>query len=135
MATFKRDYTVEWGDCDDAGIVFYPNFFYWFDCTFQAMVRSVGLNQREVQARFKAITPLVDVGATFRSPVTYDDVITVHADIEEWAEKRIRIVYNVKCGDRLVATGFEKRAWAVHTPDGGIKGAPIPEEYKAYFQQ
>tara|TARA_R100001143_G_scaffold63286_1_gene69337 strand:- start:3288 stop:3695 length:408 start_codon:yes stop_codon:yes gene_type:complete len=135
MTTFKRDFTVEWGDCDDAGIVFYPNFFYWFDSTFQAMVRSVGLNQREVRSRFGAVTPLVDVGATFKSPVTYDDVITIYAEVEEWAERRFRIAYTVKCGERLVATGFEKRAWAVYTPEGGIKGASVAPEFKAYFQK
>ena len=124
MTTFKRDFTVEWGDCDDAGIVFYPNFFYWFDSTFQAMVRSVGLNQREVRSRFGAVTPLVDVGATFKSPVTYDDVITVHAEVEEWAERRFRIAYTVKCGERLVATGFEKRAWAVYTPKVVLRALP-----------
>ena len=38
---------VEWGDCDEAGIVCYPNYFYWLDCTFQRWLRSVGLSQRE----------------------------------------------------------------------------------------
>ncbi len=31
--------TVEWGDCDETGIVFYPNYFCWFDCGFQRLLR------------------------------------------------------------------------------------------------
>jgi 4-hydroxybenzoyl-CoA thioesterase len=29
--TFRRQLTVEWGDCDPAGIVFNPRFFEYFD--------------------------------------------------------------------------------------------------------
>jgi acyl-CoA thioesterase FadM len=37
---FHYDVTVAWGDCDEAGIVFYPNDFYWFDSAFQALLRA-----------------------------------------------------------------------------------------------
>lgn len=131
MSQFKRELTIEWGDCDDAGIVFYPNFFYWFDCTYHAFLRSVGLNLRDLKTRYSAVTPLVDVGAKFRSPVTYGDLIVIEAEVSEWAEKRMRFEYTVKCGDRLVATGHELRAWAVEDEEGRLRGGVIPEEFKA----
>jgi len=132
---FERSLTVEWGDCDEAGIVFYPNYFYWFDCTYQGMLRSVGLSQRELRSRYGAVTPLVDVGATFRSPVRYDDVIVMTAELDEWAERRLRVRYTAHCGERVVATGFELRAWTVLLGDGALKGKPIPEDFKALFSQ
>lgn len=134
MSQFERSFTVEWGDCDDAGIVFYPNFFYWFDSTYHGLCRSKGLSQREIRSRFNGVTPLVDVGSVFRSPITYDDVITVKAEITEWAERRFKVSYTVMCGDRLVATGHELRAWALLTgQEGRIKGGVIPDEFKAFF--
>jgi len=133
MSLFERSLTVEWGDCDDAGIVFYPNFFYWYDSTYQGLCRSRDLSQRKIRERFNACTPLVDVGSVFRSPVSYDDVITIEADIVEWAERRFKVGYTVKCGERLVATGYELRAWAKFVDEGRLKGAPIPEEFKATF--
>ena len=133
MSLFERSLTVEWGDCDDAGIVFYPNFFYWYDSTYQGLCRSRDLSQRKIRERFNACTPLVDVGSVFRSPVSYDDVITIEADIVEWAERRFKVGYTVKCGERLVATGYEMRAWAQFGDEGRLKGAPIPEEFKATF--
>lgn len=132
MEHFKRDLTIEWGNCDEAGIVFYPNFFHWFDSTYQGLLRSKGLSQRKIRAQFGTVTPLVDCGATFRSPVTYDDVITIAAEIE-WVERRMRVNYTVTCGERLVATGFELRAWAQVVGEGRLKGAPIPDEFKAFF--
>jgi len=37
-------FTIEWCDCDKAGIVFYPTYFYWLDGTFQQWLRTVGLS-------------------------------------------------------------------------------------------
>lgn len=129
MSLFATEFPVEWGDCDEAGIVFYPNYFYWLDCTFQRLLRSRGLGQRQNQAEFGAVTPLVDVGLRFRAPVRYDDTIGIEADISLWEEKRFRVDYRIKCGAKLVAEGYEMRAWAVLTQDG-LRGAPIAEEFK-----
>jgi YbgC/YbaW family acyl-CoA thioester hydrolase len=134
MAEYERSLTIEWGDCDEAGIVFYPTYFYWFDCTWQGMLRSKGLSQRTLRDAYGAITPLVDVGANFRSPVSYDDVITISAKLELSAAARLRIAYRVRCGDRHIASGHELRAWAVVRPDGSLKGASVPPEFIALFE-
>jgi len=135
MSQYKHDLTIVWGDCDEAGIVFYPNFFYWFDSAYQGFLRSKGLSLRDLQSRYQAVTPLVDVGANFRSPITYEDVVTIEAEIGEWAERRLRLNYTVKCGERLVATGHELRAWAQVVGPGRLKGAAIPEEFKALLSR
>lgn len=128
---FETTYTVEWGDCDEAGIVFYPNYFYWLDCTFQRLLRSKGLSQRDIRDRFQAVTPLMDAGCNFRGPVAYDDVLTVTATISEWGEKRFRIDYAFSKNGKPVVNGHELRAWASRGPDGRIKSAPIDPAFKA----
>jgi 4-hydroxybenzoyl-CoA thioesterase len=40
--TFKTDVTVSFGHCDPAEIVFYPNFFRWFDAAFHSFLESSG---------------------------------------------------------------------------------------------
>jgi YbgC/YbaW family acyl-CoA thioester hydrolase len=109
---FNDQFTIEWGDCDEAGIVFYPNYFYWFDCTFQRFLRARGLSQRELKKRFGGVTPLVQVGADFTAPARYDDVVATQARIESWDERRFRVAYQFTVGERPVAHGFEVRAWA-----------------------
>jgi YbgC/YbaW family acyl-CoA thioester hydrolase len=133
MNMFKRELSIVWGDCDDAGIVFYPNFFIWIDGTYHLYLRSLGLDMRVLKSRFNAVTPLMDAGCKFRSPVTYGDDIQIEAKVAEWGEKRLRLDYVITCGERLVATGHELRAWAEYQEGGGIRGALVPEEFKALF--
>ena len=127
---FETAFTIEWGDCDEAGIVFYPNYFYWFDCTYQRWLRKHGLSQRELKRRFNGVTPLVNVGAQFVGPGRYDDELVIRAEVAEWEERRFRIDYKLWVGNAQIASGFEQRAWASITDTGALRGASVPQEFK-----
>ena len=63
--------TIEWGDCDSAGIVFYPNYFRWFDASFHHLLRANGLDPRVLTERYGIIgTPIADAGARFVRPAS-----------------------------------------------------------------
>jgi YbgC/YbaW family acyl-CoA thioester hydrolase len=133
-ATHVSPVTVEWGDCDEAGIVFYPNYFYWFDCAFQQLLRTKELNQKKLRLRFHAVTPLVECNARFRRPASYDDNLSVTATIDSWELKRFRIYYSVTRDGEVVAEGYEVRAWAALQPDGTLRGGPVAPEFKQLFE-
>jgi YbgC/YbaW family acyl-CoA thioester hydrolase len=128
---FTTSITVEWGDCDEAGIVFYPNYFYWIDCTFQRFLRARGLSQRVLRERFDAVTPLVDVGAKFMRPCRYDDELNISAEVETWGARRFRLRYTFTMGEQIVVTGYEERAWARLDATGRLAGHDIDPAFKA----
>ena len=128
------EFTVEFGDCDEAGIVHYPKYFYWFDCAFHRLLRARGLNQRELRRRFGAVTPIVDAGAKFRAPAAYDAVITAQTAVGDWQERRFKVSYRLDVAGRTIAEGHEVRAWALFQPDGGIRGGPVAPEFRALLE-
>ena len=132
--TYHSAVTVEWGDCDEAGIVFYPNYFYWFDCGFQRLLRGRGLSQRILRERFGAVTPILRAEAEFVAPARYDDVLAIVAQIEQWEATRFRVTYTLSHDDRPVARGHEIRAWATVTPEGRLKGAAIAAEFRTLLE-
>ena len=40
---WRLSHEIAWGDCDDAGIVFYPHFFRWMDTAFHRWLRERGV--------------------------------------------------------------------------------------------
>lgn len=130
QAAPAHELTVEWGDCDEAGVVFYPNYFYWFDCGFQRLLRAHGLSQRRLRERFGAVTPLVEAAATFRAPARYDDVLTVAASVDRWEERRFRVAYRLSHGETVVVEGHEVRAWARLDAAGRLRGAPVEAAFR-----
>lgn len=121
---------ITWGDCDAAGIVFYPNYFYWMDNAFQALLRSRGLSQHGLKQRFGAVTPIVETGAKFLATATMEDVLTIEAAIERWSEKSMRVSYTGRRDGTPIFEGFEARVWVVPDADGTFKAAAIPAAFK-----
>ena len=44
VKTYRHNVAVHWGDTDPARIVFYPNYFEWFDQSTRLLFDSVGLD-------------------------------------------------------------------------------------------
>lgn len=126
---------VEFGDCDPAQIVFYPNFFRWFDSSSRWFFTQCGVPPwRELTPVSGIIgTPLVDAGAKFLRPASYGDTIEVHTSISEWGEKVFAHSHRILRGDTVLVEGWEKRVFARKHPTDPqrIQALPIPPEIRA----
>ena len=122
---------VEWGDCDAAGIVYYPNYYRWMDAAFHAMTAAIGFDHRSLGAEHGLLgTPLVDTGCTFSAPATFGDVLTVTPTILGLGETSIRLAYDFHRGDTLTAPGREARVF-VRSEGGSIAKVAIPAAIRA----
>lgn len=123
--------SVEFGDCDPAGIVFYPNFFRWFDAAARHFFTACGVpSWRETEKTSGIIgTPLVSASSDFRLPASYGDVIEVHTAIEEWRGKTFVMKHAIKRRDQLLCEGREVRVFAIRHPEdpARIKAVPAPD--------
>jgi 4-hydroxybenzoyl-CoA thioesterase len=93
-------FTVEWGDCDPAQIVFYPNFFRWMDAASLRFFRAAGVPPwREFESVSGILgTPLVDASARFLRPASYGDVLDVDTAIDEWRGKSFVMSHIIRRG-------------------------------------
>ena len=126
---------VQFGDCDPAGIVFFPNFSRWMDESSLAFFMACGiLPWRElVKTRGIIGTPLLEIHTKFYKPATYGETIEVHTVVEEWAVKVFRHRHLVRRGDDLLCEGTEVRAFVVRdaADPERLRSIPIPEDIKA----
>ncbi|MEM8838236.1 MAG: thioesterase family protein [Pseudomonadota bacterium] len=133
MPAFSIDRIVEWGECDPAGLVFYPTFFRWMDHTFHAFLIDLGYSQNVLFEEYSGLTaPLIDVGCTFHAPVSYGDLVTISLDIAKVGTTSLNLLYRVDNKGQTAAEGREARVFA--RPNLGlIEKQPIPPEIRARF--
>ena len=128
------EFDVEWGDCDPAGIVFYPNFFRWMDAASRHFFTAAGVPPwRELEARDGILgTPLVDASAHFEPPATDGERIAIDTTIEEWRGRSFVMLHVVRRGDTKLAEGREVRVFARRHPAGGarIQAVDIPPDIR-----
>ena len=116
---------VSFGHCDPAGIVFYPNYFRWFDQCFHEFLRARAGGHRVVCGRLNANgIGLMDVGADFPSPTMEGDAMQLHLSVVEWGNKTLRLSYTGQVDGRTVVKGHELRGLFVHR-DGRLRAGEM----------
>ena len=123
---------IAWGDCDAAGIVFYPNYFRWFDTSYQHLLRAKGLDQRLLSERYGIIgTPIADADARFHRPASFGDLIDVESHISEWTSKLFTVTHVVLRAGDVIAEGHELRFWGVmNTETGKLSAGEIDPGFR-----
>ncbi len=127
---------LQWGECDPAGIIFYPTYFRWFDAATWNMFAAVGYHAKRMRAEHLAM-PLVAADCQFKRPAEQQDRAEVRSRILRWGGKSFVVGHDVVREDGvLLAQGTETRVWGRYTngPGSPLKGEAIGEELKALFR-
>lgn len=127
---------LQWGECDPAGIIFYPTYFRWFDAATWNMFAQAGYHAKRMRAEHLAM-PLVAASCQFRHPAQQQDRAEVRSRIRRWGGKSFVISHDVVREDgTLLAQGSETRVWGryVAGPGSPLKGEAIGEDLKALFR-
>jgi 4-hydroxybenzoyl-CoA thioesterase len=126
---------VQFGDCDPAGIVFFPNFSRWMDAASLAFFMQCGLPPwRElVKTRCIVGTPLLEINTKFIKAVTYGETITIATHVEEWRDKVFVQMHRVTRGNELICEGREVRAFVRRDAENPerLRAIPVPDDIKA----
>lgn len=128
---------VEFGDCDPARIVWFPNFFRWIDAASRHYFVECGVPPWHETERTLGIigTPLVDTHAKFIKTASYGDVLQIHTSISEWRGKSFVQHYRVTKGDDMIMECDEVRIFAARRDDGSIRALPIPDDIRRLCEQ
>lgn len=127
---------VHWGDCDPAGIIFYPTYFRWMDAACWAFFDSVGYSAKRMRAENLAM-PLVSADCQFLYPAEQGDRCEVRSRVLRFGGKSFVVAHEVQRADGMaLAKGSETRVWGKfdNGPGTRLRGMAIPEEVKALFR-
>ena len=136
MLKYTLTIQISWGHCDPAKIVFYPNYFIWFDQSAHHLFDKAGANMGDLMDQYGVVgLPIVDAHAEFIYPSKYGDEIGVTSWISEWREKTLIVTHEIHNNGLLAVKGTEVRAWAKPHPDDPkrLQAQVIPDSIRASF--
>ena len=137
MLSNRREIHVEWGDCDPAGIVYYPRFFEYYDACTNALFEKAGFRKAEMLKTFGLLgIPMVDTRAQFYVAASFGETVTVETRIVAWGRSSFQVEHKLYKANELAAEGTEKRVWTVRDPlsQKAMRSEPIPDDVKARFK-
>ena len=131
--------TVEFGDCDPAQIVYFPNFFRWMDAASHHYFIAAGVPLWHEIEKASGIlgTPIVHTQTSFVRPASYGDRIEVDTEIVEWRSKSFVMRHRIRRGAELLVECDEVRVFASRV-DGNplkIRAEPVPADIRAMCER
>lgn len=131
MKTHEIKTRIRYQETDQMGIVYYANFFVYFEMGRTEYLRDLGLPYAELENEH-IYFPVTETYCRFRSPAQYDDVLIIQTWVSELKHATVQFSYKIiREGDNnLIAEGFTKLACLnIHR-----KPTPVPEKLKKLLQ-
>jgi acyl-CoA thioester hydrolase len=123
---------VRYAETDKMGVVYYANYFVWFEVGRADLLRDAGWSYREMEAEGFSL-PVIEAHCDYRQPAQYDDDLEVRTTGSLVSPVRVQFTYDiVRPGDNAtIATGHTVHA----TLDRAGRPRRLPERAHTLFEK
>jgi acyl-CoA thioesterase FadM len=131
MRTYEYRRIVQWGECDPARIIFFPNYFRWMEEGLSGMARAHGVVlQPRTGPDAMAGTPAVSINARFLAPARLGDEVRHEVEVAEVRTRAFRVRHRFWRDEVLLMEAEDVRAWCEITftdDDARLTARALPE--------
>lgn len=130
-ATVETTVRVRYAETDRMGVVYYGNYFMYFEVGRVEWCRARGFNYRDMERDEGAMLVVGEAKCRYRAPARFDDLLRIRTSVGRARSNVVIFVYeidNAETGERL-ATGE-----TVHFVTGtDLQPRALPDKYRALF--
>ncbi|MEW6230813.1 MAG: thioesterase family protein [Chloroflexota bacterium] len=118
---------VRYAETDAQGIVYYANYFIWFEVARVNYLKALGLNYAELERSGLGFV-IAEASCRYHAPAHFDEAITVKTWVEDVKNRSFSLGYQVVNQDsgRILATGKTVQVFV----DASGKPVPIPAQIR-----
>ena len=124
---------VRYAETDQMGVVYYANYFVWFEVGRVELLRALGFSYSVLETEHECILPVIEASCRYRSPARYDDRILIETRPALLRGSVLKFAYRIL---RKAQQGEEPTLLAegetTHVVcDDQMNKKPLPEHYAA----
>jgi acyl-CoA thioester hydrolase len=121
---------VRYAETDQMGVVYYANYFTWFEVGRVELCRQLGFEYKKMEAEDDSLIVVAEASCRYKKPARFDDLLTIRTRVTGTLRRTVRFGYEIfnEAGE-LTATGETVHVICDRT------GRPksLPEKYRKYF--
>jgi len=127
-------HVLSWGECDPAGIIYYPTYYRWMDSATWSLLAAAGYPATRMRAEHFTM-PLVDSQCGFVSSPTFGDECEVRSHVSKHGRSSFTVSHEIVLAahERLLARGSESRVWCRYEsgPGSPLRSEAIPADLRS----
>ncbi len=110
------------------GVVYYANFFVWMEIGRVELVRSRGLNYKDLEDTEGLFLSVVDANCRYVFPARYDQEIAIQTQVSTSNSRMVEFAYEIRNADsrQLLAQGSTKHVWL----NREMRPSRLPAQYR-----
>lgn len=125
MKVHETEVRVRYQETDNMGVVYYANYFVWFEIARTEYLRSQDISYRALESKGMYLM-VAGASCQYKYPARYDDLIRIQSWISKLKNSSLTFEYKLFLGDRLIATGESVHVFT----DRAGKPMRIPKELR-----
>jgi acyl-CoA thioester hydrolase len=114
MIRSRVEVTVRYAETDMMGIVYHANYLPWFEVGRTTLLKEIGVPYKKLEEEGFRL-PVLEISAKYLRPAVYDDTLVIVTTVNDRPLLRIRLDYEVRRGEELLATGTSVHAFVDKT--------------------
>ncbi|MGH9416255.1 MAG: acyl-CoA thioesterase [Terriglobales bacterium] len=122
---------VRYAETDQMGVVYYANYFVWFEIGRVEYLRACGIAYRDMEADDGCKIAVVDARCRYKAPARYDEVVTIRTRVARQRGSIVHFTYEaVRASDGTLLAEGE----TVHVCiDNNFQACQLPDKYQNLF--
>jgi acyl-CoA thioester hydrolase len=121
---------VRYAETDQMGVVYYANYFVWFEVARADLLRTLGWSYREMEHSGVSL-PVIEAHCRYRRAAKYDDELEVKAEGRVLSPVRLEFTYELR---RLADGGVSATGRTVHAAlDASGRPCRLPARVREVF--
>jgi len=132
MTMYSMEISVNWGESDPFGLVYYPRELAWFNDVEHELFRQVGYPIDRMIKDTRTAFVMGEIHFRFVGPAAYGDRVNCTIALKEMGERTLHWnckAVNLRTGDQ-VTEGHAVRVFAQIQDDGNLKSVPITQDIR-----
>jgi acyl-CoA thioester hydrolase len=122
---------VRYAETDQMGVVYYGNYFTWFEIGRVELCRQLGFEYKRMETEDDSFIVVADAHCRYKRPARFDDLLVIRTKVSESQRRTVRFDYEIidQASGELLATGDTLHVIC----DRLGKPKSLPEKYRKYF--
>jgi acyl-CoA thioester hydrolase len=121
---------VRYAETDKMGVVYYANYFVWFEVARTDLLRTMGWSYREMEQAGVSL-PVIEAHCDYHRPARYDDELDVRTEGRMLSPVRMEFVYQVVHREQQVVAASGRTVHAALDRTG--RPCRLPERVREVF--
>ena len=122
---------VRYAETDQMGIVYYGNYFTWFEIGRVELCRQLGFEYKKMETEDDSFIIVAEAQCRYKKPARFDDVLAIRTRVTQSQRRTLRFGYEIlnHATSELLATGETMHVIC----DSRGRPKSLPEKYRQYF--